>query len=211
MVVEVDAVVVGVELVRVDLPRDHARRLDAAAQDVVVGGRPAAVHVPRALELVGRRRAAPIEAVRELHCHRGRQQDVDAGTFLRAQADELGRRGRGKALDGDAIGYLDVGTGVAELAEPVLHGACLGADLGGGVAQQIRQGTCDVPQEFRVLADVVGELGVLEVEGPTALGEGLPEAPVAFRQGLGFDSARLDLALPGEMFGEVLEVADRLL
>ena len=68
-VVEVDAVVVGVEPVGVNLDRDLTRGVHRAAEEVVVHGRTAPVHVPRALELVGRRRAAPVEALREGNRH----------------------------------------------------------------------------------------------------------------------------------------------
>ena len=68
-VVEVDAVVVGVEAVRVDLDRDLARGVHRAPEEVVVYAGPAPVNVPRALELVGRRRAAPEKALREGNRH----------------------------------------------------------------------------------------------------------------------------------------------
>ena len=69
VVVEVDAVVVGVELVRLDIDRNLTRLLEAAAHEVVVDARAAPVDIPRALELVGRGGTAPEEALRELDCH----------------------------------------------------------------------------------------------------------------------------------------------
>ena len=67
VVVEVDAVVVGIKHVRLDVDRDLARLLVAAAGEVVIDRGPAAIDVPSALELVGGRGAAPIETLGELH------------------------------------------------------------------------------------------------------------------------------------------------
>ncbi len=69
VVVEVDAVVVGVELVGVDVQGDLAGLLVGAAHEVVVDRGAAAVDVPGALELVGGGGAAPEEALRENCCH----------------------------------------------------------------------------------------------------------------------------------------------
>ena len=70
VMVEIDAVMVGVEAVGVDVDRDLTRLLVAAAQEVVVDGSAAAVHVPSALKLVGGSGAAPIETLGELDvCH----------------------------------------------------------------------------------------------------------------------------------------------
>ena len=70
VMVEIDAVMVGVETIGVDVDRNLARLLVAAAQEVVVDGRTAAVHVPSALKLVGGGGATPIEALGELDvCH----------------------------------------------------------------------------------------------------------------------------------------------
>ena len=70
-VVEVDAVMVGIELVGIDLEGDLARPLVGAAREVVVDGRTAAVCVPGTLELVGGRGPAPEEALGENCCHDG--------------------------------------------------------------------------------------------------------------------------------------------
>ena len=70
VMVEIDAVMVGIEAVGVDIDRDLARLLVAAAQEVVVDGSAAAVHVPSALKLVGGGGATPIETLGELDvCH----------------------------------------------------------------------------------------------------------------------------------------------
>ena len=70
VMVEIDAVMVGIEAVGVDIDRDLARLLIAAAQEVVVDGSAAAVHVPSALKLVGGGGATPIETLGELDvCH----------------------------------------------------------------------------------------------------------------------------------------------
>ena len=70
VMVEIDAVMVGVETIGVDVDRNLTRLLVAAAQEVVVDGRTAAVHVPSALKLVGGGGATPIEALGELDvCH----------------------------------------------------------------------------------------------------------------------------------------------
>ena len=69
VMVEVDTVVVGVELVGIDVDRDLARLLNAAAHEVVVDRRAAPVDVPGALELIRGRSAAPIEALGELDSH----------------------------------------------------------------------------------------------------------------------------------------------
>ena len=67
VMVEIDAVMVGVEAVRVDVDRNLARLLVAATQEVVVDRRTAAVNVPSALKLIGGRGAAPIETLGESH------------------------------------------------------------------------------------------------------------------------------------------------
>ena len=68
--VEIDAVMVGVEAVGVDVDRNLTRLLVAAAQEMVVDRRTAAVHVPSALKLVGGGGATPIETLGELDvCH----------------------------------------------------------------------------------------------------------------------------------------------
>ena len=70
VMVEVDAVMVGIEAIGVDVDRDLTRLLVAAAQEVVVDGSAAAVHVPSALKLVGGGSATPIETLGELDvCH----------------------------------------------------------------------------------------------------------------------------------------------
>ena len=70
VVVEVDAIMVGIEAIGVDVDRNLTRLLVAAAQEVVVDGRTAAVHVPSALKLVGGGGATPIETLGELDvCH----------------------------------------------------------------------------------------------------------------------------------------------
>ena len=70
VMVEIDAVMIGVEAVGVDADRNLTRLLVAAAQEVVVDGRAAAVHVPSTLKLVGGGGATPIEALGELDvCH----------------------------------------------------------------------------------------------------------------------------------------------
>ena len=66
VMVKVDTVMVGVEAVGVDVDRNLARLLVAAAQEMVVDGRTAAVHVPSALKLIGGRSATPIETLGEL-------------------------------------------------------------------------------------------------------------------------------------------------
>ena len=67
VMVEIDAVMIGVEAVRVDVDRNLARFLVAAAQEVVVDRRTAAVHVPSALKLIGGGSATPIETLGESH------------------------------------------------------------------------------------------------------------------------------------------------
>ena len=68
--VEVDTVMIGVEAIGVDVDRNLTRLLVAAAQEVVVDGRAAAVHVPSTLKLVGGGGATPIETLGELDvCH----------------------------------------------------------------------------------------------------------------------------------------------
>ena len=68
--VEIDAVMVGIEAVGVDIDRDLARLLVATAQEVVVDGSAATVHVPSALKLVGGGCTTPIETLGELDvCH----------------------------------------------------------------------------------------------------------------------------------------------
>ena len=70
VMVEVDTVMIGVEAVGVDVDRNLTRLLVAAAQEVVVDGRTAAIHVPSALKLVGGGGATPIETLGELDvCH----------------------------------------------------------------------------------------------------------------------------------------------
>ena len=70
VMVEVDAVMIGVEAVGVDVDCNLTRLLVAAAQEMVVDGRTAAVHVPSALKLVGGGGATPIETLGELDvCH----------------------------------------------------------------------------------------------------------------------------------------------
>ena len=70
VMVEIDAVMVGVEAIGVDVDRDLARLLVAAAQEVVVDGSAAAVHVPSALKLISGGGATPIETLGELDvCH----------------------------------------------------------------------------------------------------------------------------------------------
>ena len=63
VMVEVDAVVVGVEAVGVDVDRNLARLLVAAAQEMVVYAGAAAVHVPSALKLICGRGAAPEQSL----------------------------------------------------------------------------------------------------------------------------------------------------
>ena len=98
-VIEVDAVVVGVEHVGTDVERDLARALEAAAGKVVIHRGAAAVHVPRALKLVGRRRAAPEEALRESNCH--------DRSFLLAVRFSLGRVCSPEVAKNDYISRLD--------------------------------------------------------------------------------------------------------
>ena len=70
VMVEVDTVMIGVEAIGVDVDRNLTRLLVAAAQEVVVDGRAAAVHVPSTLKLVGGGGATPIETLGELDvCH----------------------------------------------------------------------------------------------------------------------------------------------
>ena len=65
MMVEVDAVVIGIEHVGLDVDRDLTRLLVATAGEVVVDGGASPIDVPRALELIGRSGATPIEILRE--------------------------------------------------------------------------------------------------------------------------------------------------
>ena len=70
VMVEIDTVMIGVEAVGVDVDCNLTRLLVAAAQEMVVDGRTAAVHVPSALKLVGGGGATPIETLGELDvCH----------------------------------------------------------------------------------------------------------------------------------------------
>ena len=69
VVVEVDAVVVGIKPVGVDRARYLAGRVACAPEKVVVHARAAAVDVPSPFELVGCRRSPPIEAVGKCCCH----------------------------------------------------------------------------------------------------------------------------------------------
>ena len=67
VMVEVDAVMVGIEAVGIDIDRNLAWLLVAAAQEVVVDRRTAAVNVPSALKLIGGGSATPIETLGESH------------------------------------------------------------------------------------------------------------------------------------------------